>query len=384
MIYFRALMFLLLVIALRANADDNVRFHGTFESGQLQSAGSANDGFFVQTLPDPQNGVDYVNIGTGGAGPNSGLDTRVVASENLGQETVFPRRGKYFLRSAIYYDKEYSRMPHNTNTGRNKPRSTIAMGHDDLRYDFDEEGYIGFSIYTPLSYEHETATKGHQGSAMLLSVNTTPDSSQIILTQFVDQSHDKAHWWLMYNVNDSSHLEGNSERWVDLGPVDPDIGKWTDFVIRFRLNPFSVRTNPALSGIPEAKNQYYAGNKGILQVWKAEGDPGRDGNRSMVLKLDKVNTPIGLVPHEQDKVLHSFRIYKYGWHYNDTNVKGPVWFGFDEIRFGLVNRDGTGYSDVHPAGLACTDRCPGVAGIGDDPDQNTVAPMPPSNLTAGD
>ena len=137
----------------------------------------------------------------------------------------------------------------------------------------------------------------------------------------------------------------------------PDLGKWTDFIIRYRANPFSVRTNPFSKGIPNAKNRTYEGNKGILQVWKATGTEDRNGDRQMVSKINLVNTPIGLVPQASERIRHSFRVYKYGWHNNPTDVAGPVWFGFDEIRQGLAWRHGTGYSDVHPSGLPCTDGC---------------------------
>ena len=152
---------------------------------------------------------------------------------------------------------------------------------------------------------------------------------------------------------------------IDLGPVSADKGKWTDFVFRYRFNPFSVATNPAAVGIPNSKNQLYQGNEGILQVWKAEGPIDLGGNREMVLKVDKVNTPVGLVPHATDKIKHLWRIYKYGWiAKNPTTLTHSVWFGFDEIRQGLVDRDGTSFGDVAPTGV--------VGGSG--------APSPPASL----
>lgn len=367
----------LLVFSKYVSAQENIRFNGSFESGQLRTAGSRTDGFFLQTLPDPQGGVDYVDVGSGGAGPDSGLDARVVRRESVGSEVVTPRRGNYFFRGAIYFDKDYSRMPFNANTGRNKPRFTLMMGHDDLRFDYDEEGFLGFSIYTPKNFEHELGVKDHRGGTTLLSTNPTPDSTTWVLKPFAGENQDEAHWWFMYNTNDKSTVEGGAENWVDLGPVQADTGKWTDFVIRFRLNPFSVDTNPAAEGIQGAKNKLYRANKGILQLWKAEGPVDANGNRKMVLKINLVNTPVGLVPLESERLLHSFRQYKFGWHYNPTTVKGPIWFGFDEIRYGLVGRDGTSYSDVHPAGLPCPDGC--LAG---GPDASETKPNPPSNLTA--
>lgn len=337
----------------RPVAIENVRFTGSFESGQIQRSGSAQDGFYIQTLPDPQGDVDYVNVGNGGAGPDSGLDTRVVSSERVGSETVRPRKGQYFLRSALYFDKDYSRLTHNSGCQCNKPRSTIMMGHQDLRFEYDEEAFLGFSIFTPRNQENELGSKDHRGSNMLLS--TKPNSStrtQFVLTQYVGKSQNEMHWWLRYYVGDSStqEIDGKST-WVDLGPVGPDRGRWTDFVIRFRFNPFLVDTNPVTQGIPNAMNKLFRGNKGILQVWKAEGGEDQNGDRSMILKIDKVNEPFGLVAHKSDRPHHSFRIYKYGWHEIPTTVTGPVWFGFDEIRFGTVIQDGTTYADVYPGSI---------------------------------
>jgi hypothetical protein len=182
----------------------------------------------------------------------------------------------------------------------------------------------------------------------------------------------EAHWFLRIYTNDQSVLEDdNHVQVVDLGPVNADIGRWTDFVVRYRWNPFSVTTNPADKGISDSKDQVYEGKKGILQLWKAEGPVGSDGNRKLALKVDKVNQPVGLVPHSTEKIRHYWRIYKFGWLSNPTTLTHSVWFGFDEIRQGLVNRDGTTFADVVPAGNAC-ESCGSS-----DPSK----PKAPSNLT---
>jgi hypothetical protein len=367
------------------HADDRLRLHGTFDAGRLSVAGSHNDGFYLQTLPDPQGNVDYVSVSDGGAGPNSGLDARVVSTDRVGDEVVTPRKGDHFFRGAIYYDKDYSRMGINQSDGRNKPRFILRAGGDDIQFNFDEEGYLGFSIFTPRNYEHENGVSGRRGGVQLLSVNTHPDRTLYLLYQFVGNGDSKAHWWLMHNTSDFSVTEGGAKSvWVDLGPVEPDLGKWTDFVVRFRFNPFSVDTNPALKGIAESRNQNYRGNAGIFQVWKSEGPADESGTRAMTLKINKVNTPVGLVPHESDQIIHSFRMYKYGWHYNETTVKGPVWNGFDEIRLGSVERDGTTFSDVHPTGMNCiNEKCSFDPDVPSDTPPDMVAPNPPTELRIG-
>jgi hypothetical protein len=300
------------------------------------------------TLPHPQGDVDQITISSGGAGPASGLDTRVVPFETVGSELVLPRSGKFFIRTAVYYNKDYSRFT--GNGGVNKPRSLIGLGGH--KFDFDTEGYLGFSVFVPRNFEDETGTKGEMGNTMLVSTNATPKSSFFLLNVFVPTGKNEAHWFLSYRLDDGSAYERSETKkvWVDLGPVNPDKGKWTDFVIRYRANPFASATNPATKGIAYAMNKTYQGNKGILQLWKGQGPVGLDGDREMALKVNKVNTPVGLVPHATNKFTHTFRIYKFGWHKNPTAVKGPVWFGFDAIRYGLVESDFTTYSDVYAGG----------------------------------
>lgn len=355
-------------------ADSRLQFKGDFETGLIQPKRETHDGFFVKTLPHPQGSTTEVSIARGGGGPDSGLDTRVVRSDRVGSETVQPRRGDYFVRSAVYRDKDYSRFK--GNSGKNKPRSNIGMnGHD---FDYDTEGYVGFSIYVPKNFENEVGKKGEQGKSMLLTIGAPSAETFFNLNVWVPTNDSEAHWFIRTNLNDQSVTEmhkGTVTQDIDLGKVAADKGKWTDFVVRFRSNPFSRDTNPAQKGINGAMNRMFEGNKGILQVWKAEGGEDSKGNRRMSLVLNKVNEPVGLVPHNSWQLDSSFRIYKHGWHLQPSSVKGPVWFGFDEIRFGLTGRDGTTYADVHPANLSCTDGCKGI------PNSNYSPPLAPTEVT---
>jgi hypothetical protein len=344
------------LIVAPARAERNVYFTGTFESGQIRSSSSTVDGFWVHTLPNPQTGATSVHSPDSSFGPSSALDTRVVRTEVVGSETVSPRKGEYFLRTAIYFEKDYTEL----NGGElNKPRSKIYLSDEAHRIDHDVEGFVGFSIFTPRNFVHETGVRDHRGEAILFAMNSTASRTHLVLSQFVQSPATEAHWFVKYYVGAESTNEDVAESVVvDLGPVAADLGKWTDFVIRYRFNPFATMTNPAVAGIPNAKNQVYEANKGILQVWKAEGVVDANGDRRMALKIDKVNTPIGLVPHYSDRLIQYWRIYKYGWHNNPTTVAGPIWYGFDEIRQGLAIRDGTGYADVSPSGLGCEVGCP--------------------------
>jgi hypothetical protein len=348
-----------------ASTQENLHFVGDFESGQIRSKSSTHDGFYVATLPDPQSGAETIHSPNSTFGPTTNADTRVVRSEVVGNETVTPRKGQYFIRAEVFHDKNYLDLNENV---KNRPRSKIYMSDPVHQIDFDVEGYAGFSIFTPSNFESELGVKDHRGESMLFAMSSSPSRTLVTLGQWVESPANEAHWFVKYWTGANSVDENNSVmKLVDLGPVRSDAGRWTDFVFRYRYNPFSVTTNPAAAGIPNSKNQEYQGNKGILQVWKAEGAVDKDGNRGMVLKIDKVNLPVGLVPHATTKITHYWRIYKYGWLSNPTTLTHPVWFGFDEIRQGLVGRDGTGFGDVVPSGVPCTSGC-------------TEKPNPPSDL----
>jgi hypothetical protein len=138
---------------------------------------------------------------------------------------------------------------------------------------------------------------------------------------------------------------------------DGDIGRWTDFVFRIRINPYAagVTCNPSTgvgtgcTAITGAINQSFTGGNGILQVWKSSGTA--SPNRTMSLELDLTSTGVGLVPTEDIDYRYyqiSLRQYKYGWKTYTTDVTGPVHIGFDEFRFGAAVEHSTGYSDVHP------------------------------------
>jgi len=350
-------------------AERNVYFTGDFESGAIPAKGSRHDGFYIATLPDPQSGATTLHTGQSNFGPSTAADTRVVSSEVVGGETVRPRSGQYFIRTEVYSTKNYLDL---NDYAKNRPRSKIYMSDPSLRIDFDEEGYVGFSIYVPKDFQNELGVRDHRGESMLFEMGTDSSRTLMNLGVWVQGSATEAHWFLRTWTDDKTIQEtADKFQLMDLGPVSADMGKWSDFVFRYRFNPFSVATNPAAAGIPNSKNRSYEGNKGILQVWKAEGPVDGDGNRKMVMKVDKVNTPLGLVPPETEKIRHFWRIYKYGWLSNPTTLTHPVWFGFDEIRQGLVSRDGTTFADVVPSGAPCSSGCPGEV---------AAKPKPPTNI----
>jgi len=361
-----------------AYAGENVHMSAGFESGQFRHLDGNVDAFWVGTLPENQIGNESIRVGSGGGGPTSNWDTKVLRSEIVGGQEVMPRIGNYFARGMLYYGKDYTDL----SDGRRNARFGMEMRTDEHRFDFDDEGYIGFSVFIPGNWEDETGSTGNVGSTQVLTVGVNTGSTLIAIHIYVPEGSSRSHWFARL-FDDDSRVEGTSETktYFDLGPVESDKKKWTDFVIRYRSNPFSVDTNPAKKGIHDAFDHTYKGNKGILQIWKAEGPVDQNGNRKMVRKYSVVNAPVGLVPgikQGETKFGVGLRAYKYNWQLRPTSVKGPLWIGFDEFRQGQVSRDGTTYSDVHPSGLACTDRCP--AGSSSQSNDNQPPPKTPRSL----
>ena len=340
-------------------ASDGVFLEANFESGAIQpnSSRETQDSFYIKTLPNPQIDGEGISTGSGGFGPETNWDTRVVRREIIGADTILPRKGDYFLRSAIYWEKDYNVL---NNFRADKPRSTINFAGTGAgkAFEHDEEAWIGFSIFLPSNWEHEHGRYDHRGSVMLLSVSDQPRAaSPVALNIWTPPDSETSHWQVRIHINDTA-VEGSSQsqEWVSLGSIQPDLGKWTDFVFRIRSNPFTTSTNPAKEGIPNSMDKLFEGDRGILEVWKSDGS-----QRAITQKISRVNTPIGYVPHATRPIEVSFRVYKYAWRNNPTTVKGPVWVGFDEIRYGTTDRHGTSFDDVNP----------------DGPSQTNPAPVPP-------
>jgi len=364
-----ALIVVAIVGLATAKASENVQISAGFETGQFQPNPGRVDVFWITTLPENQIGSGSIRTGSGGGGPGSDWDTKVVRSDRVGGETVTPRKGAYFARSMLYRDKDYTEL----NDGLRKPRNAMEVSAQENRYNFDEEGWMGVSIFIPRNFEDEVARIGSPGSIEVIVSDTDSSAYFFNINIFVPVGQTQAHWVLQYVVDDKN-VQGSpgEKRNVVLAPVETDKGKWTDFVIRYRSNPFSVDTNPSKTGIPNSNDKLYRANKGILQIWKSQGSVLANGSRKMVRKFSIRNAPVGQVPgtvQGESLLRFSLRVYKYGWQREVTSVAGPVWLGFDEFRFGQVVKNGTTYSDVHPSGLACTDKCPGG--------QVTDRPSPP-------
>lgn len=290
-------------------------------------------------------GNNKVNTSEGGAAPTSGWDTRVTEAETFKGEFIEPRAGNYFLRSALHYEKNY--LPLNGNV-KDRPRSIITIGSDSQDMAFDEAYWLGFSIYLPKSWEHENGVTDQRGAVQVLAMNTQA-SSTLMQLEIYSKTKGHNHWYLQLQTNSNSHDEDHAstrKQIFDLGPVTDDLGKWTDFAILVRSNPFTRTTNPAKAGLGSTLNQTFQGNQGIFKFWKTTG-----ANRKLEQMVNIENAAVGLVPKDDTKIRARFRVYKYGWKSNPSTVKGPVWVGFDEIKMGAAS-DGIQLEDVVPSSAA--------------------------------
>src|SRR5262245_35857393 len=230
-----ALLAGILLSSAAIGAVKKVHFVGDFESGQIKGNGYPYDGFYVATLPEQQSGSQFLNNQDSSFGPSSNADTRVVQSENVGGQTVKPRSGKYFLRTEIYRNKNYLAL---NGFVKNRPRSKIYMTNPNLLVDFDQEGYTGFSIFVPKDFQSERGVRVHRGSITLFTLDGA--GGQLVdLSLWVQSPATEAHWFLRYWTATNNGKGKVAVKVVDLGPVSADAGKWTDFVFRYRFNPFS-------------------------------------------------------------------------------------------------------------------------------------------------
>lgn len=337
--------FLATALPSSALADRPVLIEAAFETGEVQPSSGHIDALWLMTLPDPQPAGTcdfFTPEGKGGFGPNSRTDFRVVQSEVWKKELITPRAGKYFARNVIDRTKCYP---------RDAPRSNFILTTPEQEYQWDEEIWLGFSVYLPTTWQHDNKFKkphmAHLSGIGLLGSNATADSSHLAFRIHPAETSDINEWVLRLVPADAQRITDERDAYHSIASIGPDLGKWTDFVFRIRWNPFTERTNPARAGIAGAKDQWYEGNRGIFQIWKSVGEEDANGDRRMELVFSRVNQPLGLVPRADRGLRLFFDMYKYSWQTFDTDPKEPIFIGFDEIRYGRA-ADGIGFDDVVP------------------------------------
>ncbi len=329
-----------------------VDFAGAFETNWIADDESTVDGFLVETLPNPQSGTNSVsdNTGTDGFDSSSTHDSHITTAEtpdsnpNEGSaDPMTPRNGTYCFKILLDKSKDYSEL---NGSSDDKPRNHLNLTGESTKLEWDSEYYLGFSIFLPSNWEIDT----HGRSIQFLQIHAK-DSGVLGQLQIWHTGSGTSDRWIWRGyLDDSSTQDDGNPAVIDLGPIAGDIGKWTDFVLRMRWNPFDTTQNPSTppQSIPDAENATYEANRGILQLWKTDGTVDGEGNRVFALTaLDEEDTPVGLVPWAGEKIKFNFREYKGNWKTVSTNVDGPIVSYFDEIYHGKVS-NGTTFSDVNP------------------------------------
>ena len=337
--------------------------------------GDLTDGAFVQTLPHPQVSTEAANTGSGGCGPASNCDSRVVTSYTVpatgnggGSEVITPRAGTYLMRSTVYQTEQprVSGTPcvfdgttckNYVNVSNGAIRNEWSSGLSVYDIEYDTEGYLGFSIFVPSNWEIETGAPFKSATTRMLFEAGTSQSRHLFVLAL--RTVGTATHWEVEVPNCATSISDCNTITYDLGTVAGDLGVWTDFVVRFRSNPCETGggCDFVALGVSGAASGTWPANTGIFQMWKAGGTPDINGDRTMSQVVNRLNTGVGVVPQDELIDFH-LKLYAFGWGKQTTDVAGPITIGFDEYRWGEVVRDGTGYSDVHPTQLACTDSCP--------------------------
>lgn len=280
----------------------NVYFTGDFEGAtagaRIQTQTSTSNGYAVATLKNPDVTCTriYSSTGAGNVDTGAATDAHVMASGGtVGADTVTARKGGYFFYMSLDYAKEYGIMNEDsacTDANLDKPRAQVQVEDSAHGLAFDQEVWAGWSFYLPTNWQHEQAKSSNVRGLEVLSLNINAHQSDLEF-QIYRRNDGRAYdSWTMVLYTDPLDTNEHSDT-VGCSPFpsatcrrslldanggsttvdDGDIGHWTDFVIRFRLNPFSVQTN-ANTCANSGKNQVYQGNQGILQLWKSTGTAG--------------------------------------------------------------------------------------------------------------
>ncbi len=267
----------------------------------------------------------------GSLGPSATNDIHVVATKTppntltgSSPAVFYPRSGNFFLTTEISKDHDYSAM--NGQTSKNKPRFHFLFEKDGpLDISNNEVSCVGASIALPSNYDHNDSG----------TVNNT--ENQLVRMARTD-AQDEAAWSLSI-----AHGSGGVDKWnftVDSGTHDPalqidanlglvsdSIGKWTDFLVYFKLDD----------------------NDGFVEVWRRYADNTASSNKNATA-WEQVYTRgpgVGVGHTYANKFILGLRNYKYSWlHKTGTTPSYHLWYGIDDLYLTRFVTDGGTCADV--------------------------------------
>lgn len=296
----------------------------------------------------------------------------VPANDRGAGEVVTPRSGNYMLTMQLDKNLFYGPLnPPGNSDFYDKPRVGLSWGqtpdapggpnppnNETFKIDaWDDVYWIGWSTYLPTNFEVENGSNQGSVDNRTLQIHGVGIESSAEWTNWrvatKTQSASEAHWLVEHLLRPSSPFGSSTTTGIDFGPITDDRGEWTDWVVRYRLNPFSSQTTVTNGQYPGAVAGVYPGDNGIFEIWKTVGS---GGSRAMRKVYSLVNEPVGTPPSdfEGGNKLWDFRMYKFGWKFigagaepSGSTVSGPIHMMYDEMYFGRESLS-QGYSDVAP------------------------------------
>jgi hypothetical protein len=285
-----------------------------------------------------------------------------------------PSVSKDYVRAGTYSMKVYlnKNMPTTYRTMGNTAWTTTSDAKNrttSTHTPFFQDSWIGFSIYLPTkgqgatwktaSRTYEVLAQWHDSHDPFPPPPWDSEESKNPVFSLGITSQDGAEpgreWrvsWLgesrtPYPTKGSPRpWKYESNRGFKLGSIDPDLDKWTDFVVHIRWNfwPVGSSGNSSPAGYTVTDNKPGSSTGGLVQVWK---------NGKLV--VDEQSAQVG--SHDNAGPVFSFGIYK-GWREQKDRDLDPIvndrLLYYDEFRY--AGQDGS-YAAVAPGG-ASTDQDP--------------------------
>ncbi len=274
--------------------------------------------------------------------PTSTIDVRVEdtvtppSNINGAASAFFPRSGSYFFYTDINRTYDYSAI--NGQTAKNKPRYTFFLNSQNgglADYVYNTEACFAGSVGLPSNYDSNDITTFDSTADQVFRMAQADAQDEAAWTiQITGGSGGVDHWYLTIDRGTHDQNGTTGELNVDLGAVTPGIGKYTDWLVKYKLNI----TN------------------GYIEVWNRIAD-----NTSSLVKnetawtqvysrtgagVGHINPVAGESTPEADFRL-GVRSYKYGWNHNaSTTPSLDIFKALDEIRLTRFVVDGGDCSDV--------------------------------------
>jgi hypothetical protein len=323
--------------------------------------------------------------------PSGVGDVKLLQSETLSwpgfsNETVLPRQpGGYMLRLPTYRAdspsdgntmggqvKHYEQVNIPPPTGgyvheaaKCKPRCyahwTTTQTTDPYGLPFDTYIWMGFSVYLPDSWETSQLAGGQPNNGPTILETSMPsdsDSNFLELRLIKPTSgqnwknpngtqtfNNDTYWCLEYYISRLTSTKNSADLDVKIAlrPTASDLGRWTDIVMRVRLNPFqSSKGDPASQTVA---GQVMRRDTGSIDVWMSSGAPDGSGNRAISEGSPIYTSPagggFGLRPRDTNS-RHTFRFMNYSFFLKSDGIPGqtqdrthPIFLYMADMRFGV-------------------------------------------------